>query len=122
MHTNILIIISCVLGGIVFDIITGVSAAAKRNRLDSQIMKKGLYNKLGLIFCVAIALFVDILSKVPEFAPFLGQFGTPIFVGTCAYIIIMEVLSSIENICFISPGLKNSPVGKLLLKSKDEHK
>lgn len=86
------------------DVICGVVAAAKNRVLDSSVMRDGMYNKVGEILLLVVALCCRfLLSEYP-----LNTIGVPADVtGVVAvYIIGMELLSILENICKINPELR----------------
>lgn len=85
---------------ILFDVITGLLKAIKNHDLDSTILREGLYHKLAEILamlCPAILYYgakytnIDIPFPLPEFV--------------CTYISVMEIVSSIENLCEVNPDL-----------------
>ena len=87
---------------ICFDFFTGWVKAIATSSLDSSIMRKGLYNKLGEILSVIFGYlceyafqYLDIDIKIP----IAGSIAT--------YIVIMETASIIENISVISPQMAN---------------
>lgn len=95
---------------IIFDIVCGITAAAKENALSSQIMREGMYNKFGEIMLLIFAMFWYFILEIPPF----DQIGIPpeVMYSITVYIAGMEVLSIIENICRINPNL---PIAKILL-------
>lgn len=94
---------------IVMDIICGVVAAAKNHMLDSSIMRDGMYNKVGEILLLVIAMFCRFLLSEPP----LSAIGIPpeVTSAVAIYIVGMELLSILENICKINPDL---PISKVL--------
>lgn len=105
MNLKIFVIVFCF---IVMDIITGLIGAIKNGEYKSQIMKHGLWNKVGEILSL-------ILGAGCEYAfPIVGIHVTiPIVSGIAVYLVIMELGSCIENLTKISPELK-SVLGKYL--------
>lgn len=87
---------------IAFDIISGVLAALKNGCLDSAVMREGLYNKSGEIIALVLSYA---LEKVSVYYSFAADF--PLYGVTSAYICGMEILSTIENICELSPRMFN---------------
>ena len=94
---------------ILFDIAAGIAAALKNHELSSAVMRDGLYNKLGEVMLLAIAMICGFLLTVPP----LTQLGIPSEVAYSVgiYIIGMELLSVLENICKLNPEL---PIAKIL--------
>ena len=72
------------------DIATGFAGAAKRGVIDSGALREGLWHKAG--FC-----------------------GLLVLVGImCAYIVLTEVVSVMENLCVLNPDIADLPfVGRL---------
>lgn len=95
---------------ILFDIVTGVIAAAKNKELSSSAMRNGLYNKMGEMLLLAFAVTCHFILGLEPF----HEIGIPqeIACTVAVYIAGMEVLSVIENICKINPEL---PFTKLLM-------
>ena len=94
---------------ILFDIIAGVVAAARSHTLDSSVMRDGMYNKVGEIMLMMLAMICNYLLGMEPFV----AIGIPKEVTylIAAYIGGMEILSIIENICKINPSL---PLAKIL--------
>lgn len=91
-------IITCAF--IALDFITGLIQAAATGTFSSSIMRQGLFHKLGLLLCIALGVLVDYAQGFLE----LGV-AVPVAGAVCAYIVIMEIGSSLENICKINPDL-----------------
>lgn len=89
------------------DIISGLISAVIRNDLDSKVMREGLLRKILLIMVVALsfvissAFGINIISKV-----------------VCIYIIIMEIISILENLK--KAGIDLGKIGELLKIKTDE--
>lgn len=89
------------------DIISGLISAVIRNDLDSKVMREGLLRKILLIMVVALsfvissAFGINIISKV-----------------VCIYIIIMEIISILENLK--KAGIDLGKLGELLKIKPDE--
>ena len=95
---------------ILMDIVCGIVGAARNKELCSAIMRDGLYNKLGELMLLLLAIFIN---EVLLIAPF-DKIGIPpeIAYAVAIYIAVMEIISIIENICKINPSL---PFAKILL-------
>ncbi len=63
-------------------------------------MREGLYHKIGLPLVILLGVLVDYAQGWLE----LGM-SVPVAGAVCAYIVIMEIGSSLENICKINPDL-----------------
>ena len=91
-------IITCAF--IALDFITGLMQAAATGTFSSSIMRQGLFHKLGLLLCMALGVLVDYAQTWLD----LGV-TVPVAGAVCAYIVIMEIGSSLEDICKINPEL-----------------
>ncbi len=85
-----------VLAFIMFDIVTGLLAAAIEKKLNSSINYIGLIRKVGLFVALAFLVFVDAYVNSQGYIVKLG-------VGL---MIAYEGLSSIENLCRIGIDIK----------------
>lgn len=98
--------IACVF--IILDIVSGILNALKQNELSSSIMREGLFNKVSelLLLCLAILCFYML-----QLDPF-NTMGIPpdIVYSIAIYIIVMELVSIVENICKINPSLSLSKI------------
>lgn len=86
---------------IAFDILTGVIKAAKNGELSSKVARQGLFNKTGFILVIVFSCLCEYGSSLVDFG-----FEVPLILPTCIYIVMLEVLSIIENLCDISPDLE----------------
>ena len=70
------------------DILTGLLQAGINNCYNSSVMRKGLYRKLGELGCVIMAFAVS------------QAITLPINITSCVsiYIVIMELISVLENL------------------------
>lgn len=96
---------------ILFDFATGISKAAYHKQVSSTIMREGLYHKFAEILVIVLAGAIDVACEHLE----LG-FDTPILAVTCAYIVLMEIASILENIGEMNPDLANSQVFSIFKK------
>lgn len=85
---------------IVLDMVTGIIKAFKGKKFTSSIMREGLFHKSGSVLCVVFAVVV-------EYAQHYMDIGVvvPVIVPVCAYIVLMEAGSIIENVCEINPQI-----------------
>lgn len=93
---------------ILADIISGVITAIILKNLDSQRMREGLLRKALLILIVVLSFVVDGAFKI-----------TFISKAVCIYIIIMEVISILENLK--KAGIDLGKLGELLKIKQDEN-
>ena len=109
------IALACVM--MVSDVVVGFIQAAINNQLSSTKMRQGLLHKiliLILIFvCLAIEIGIGHTVKLP--------YDIPTCEVVCGYVIIMELVSILENIARGYPEFANSQLFKLFnIDSKDK--
>lgn len=85
---------------ILFDIITGFLKAAAKHDIDSTILRKGLLHKLSEIVSIVFAFLCEYAVQFVE----LGV-NLPLVAAVCAYIILMEIISIIENLVEVNPDM-----------------
>lgn len=93
-------VITCIF--IVFDIITGFVKAWSQKNIDSTVLRQGLLHKLSEIVAIVFGFICEYGLRYVDIGVSL-----PMVTGICTYIIIMEIISIIENIVIINPDLKN---------------
>ena len=96
------------IGFIALDVVTGYSQAIANKCVSSEKMRKGFWHKMGIVFVLILAGMVDICVQIG-----VGNqigFATPIFECACAYIIVMELTSILENVCKLNPELANNAI------------
>lgn len=103
--------IAIVFAFIVLDLVSGMIKAFKRHDFDSSIMRDGLINKSGEILILVLAGLAE--KALPYFDISLGE---PIFNGICAYIILMEIGSVIENAGNINKSIVPEKISKFFKK------
>ena len=110
--------IPCAIAGvfIVFDYISGLCKAFATKNVDSTIMRQGLWHKFSYVLIVTLAMMIEMGMRYLDFG-----FEIPLVVPACAYIVITEVASILENIVEINPSLKDSPVMQLF-KQKETNR
>ena len=90
---------------IILDVFSGLAAAYARREVESPKLRQGLWHKVGYIF----VLFCSI---VVEWAMNNGMdlgFDLPLVMPICAWISLMEIVSTLENSARINPNLANIP-------------
>lgn len=85
---------------IVLDFLTGIVKALATRSYKSTIMRTGLFHKVSLLCVMVLGVLVD-------FAQGYLDLGVSIPVGgaICGYISLMEIGSSLENVCEINPEI-----------------
>lgn len=96
-----LIVIACVF--MMLDLITGFCAAVKNHEVQSTKMKQGLWHKCGFLLAIVFGIMCEYAMSYVD----LG-FTMPIQVAVCTFIIIIEVMSILENLGKLSPELAGS--------------
>lgn len=108
-HQLIVIIVPLTL--CVFDVVTGCAAAMRRGKLNSTVMRDGLWNKMGELFAIGASKCVEICIAVFGTDFVAVDIKIPICTGMCGYISIYELTSIVENI-----GKINPTIGRWLVK------
>lgn len=101
---------------VLLDIVTGVLQSFINGNFKSSIMRKGGVRKLFLIVVIVFGVLLDFAQTIIE----LG-FNVPACSGICAYIILMEIMSVIENINMGFPGSLPPALIRILNQSADQH-
>lgn len=87
---------------IAFDVLTGWLKAIATGTVDSSIMRKGLFHKVGELLAMTFGYLCQFTLPyvgVEIVIPFAGAIGT--------YIVLMEIASIVENIAKINPSLSD---------------
>lgn len=89
-----------VLAFIAFDVLTGIVKGIYAGDINSTKMREGGFHKLAEVLALSG-------SALLEYGQLWLSFGIdiPIAKTVATYICIMELISIIENICVINPGL-----------------
>lgn len=95
---------------IVADYLSGVINAIKNRELDSTKMRLGLWHKAGFIGAMALGYGCQLAVNYD----LLPTSFNAVFGGVCVYVIVTEAISIFENLCALSPELRDSPLAALL--------
>lgn len=98
MSVNVVLLLTACF--IALDMVTGIVKAFKEKEFTSSIMREGLFHKCGSILCVVFGGLVDYTQKYLD----IGV-NVPVMSALCAYIILMEIGSIIENVSVINPEI-----------------
>ena len=93
----------------VMDILTGFIGAVINGNVSSAKMRVGLGHKILLCCLIAVAVMIELAGT---HIAGLGISGVSVTV-VCAYIIIMEVASILENVCAAYPELRDTPLMRI---------
>lgn len=97
------------------DVLLGLAGAVKNKDVQSSKMREGLWHKAGSIGLIVLAYVLDVAVDHVD----LGVIF-PGVVVVCAYIILMEVGSCLENLVVLNPKLRNNPIMKVFATREDE--
>lgn len=97
------------------DYLSGAVKAVKNKNLCSTKMRLGLWHKAGFIGAMALGYACQLAV---DYGLLPTSFNA-VFGGVCVYVLITESISIFENLCALSPELRDSPLAALL-KLKDE--
>jgi phage-related holin len=96
------------------DVVSGMVKAFSTTGFDSSVMRQGFYHKLGEV------LAVGLLAAADFYLPIVGVNVDVSFSAIgCAYFVLMEIGSIIENIGTINPELVG-PLTKIFAKLKGD--
>lgn len=111
------LILALVCIAIIFDVITGVTAAkATGKKITSKKANEGFWKKVGLLLALFFGMFLDLFIPVAlEFVNFTIPFKMPFGLIFGCYIVFNEGISVCENLDKIYPNLLPKWV-KVLLK------
>ena len=82
------------------DYVTGLCKAWATKAFSSAVMREGLWHKLALLMAMTLGALADYAQHMLDIG-----ITAPVGGAVCVYIILMELVSSLENICAINPEL-----------------
>lgn len=111
------IALACVM--MVADMVVGFIVAIINEELSSNKMRKGLLHKVLMLVLIFVCLAIEIGISHTVALPY----DVPTCEVVCGYIVVMELMSVLENIANGYPELKDSALFKLFnLGNKDNGK
>lgn len=103
-----IILVALVFNGL--DLITGIVGAIKDGeQIKSSKLRDGLFKKVGFIFCYTLGIAINYAEKFLTL-----PFGVDLVPVICAYAIITEVVSIVENISKINPDILPDKLKELI--------
>lgn len=98
--TNLWVIgIACAF--MIADIASGLLKAWQAHDIRSRALRNGLYHKAAYIGLIAVAQLTELAAdKMPEI-----ELNVPITGAICAYIVLTELVSVLENLRDINPDI-----------------
>lgn len=101
------IMAACIM--MVADVATGFLAAVINNDVSSTKMRRGLLHKVLVLVLIFVCLAIEVASTHIVALPY----DIPTCEVVCGYVIIMELMSILENIGSGYPEFKDSHVFRL---------
>ena len=101
------IALACVM--MVSDMVVGFIVAAINERLSSTKMRNGLLHKVLMLILIFVCLAIEVSISHTGALPY----DVPTCEVVCGYIVVMELISVLENIANGYPELKDSMLFKL---------
>ena len=111
------IALACVM--MISDVVVGFIVAIINEELSSTKMRKGLLHKALMLMLIFVCLAIEVGISHAVVLPY----DVPTCEVVCGYIVIMELISVLENIAKGYPVLKDSALFKLFnLSNKDNER
>ena len=83
------------------DIVSGFIKAWHNNDLQSKALRNGLFHKAAFLGLIGVAQLTELAAdKMPEI-----ELNVPIVGAICAYIVLTELVSVLENLRDINPDI-----------------
>ena len=92
----------CVIVGlfIMLDVLTGFVKAVYNKKINSTLLREGLFHKLSEVLAIALSFALEYTATYLSIG-----INIPVVTVVVSYISIMEIISSIENLCEVNPKL-----------------
>ncbi len=113
MNTSESIAICITAALIVMDYMTGLLKACLNHDVSSSKMREGLYHKAAYVVIVILAAILEQATLVVDIG-----LTMPLVTPACAYIVLTELSSILENLGEINPDLKDSKLLSLFRSNK----
>ena len=98
------------------DIVSGFIKAWHNNDLQSRALRNGLFHKAAFLGLIGVAQLTELAAdKIPEI-----ELNLPITSSICAYIVLTEIVSVLENLRDINPDI-GGVLNRFPAHPADEH-
>lgn len=112
---NVTLDCGIVLAFILSDLLTGLLAALKNKQFKSAVMREGLFNKVGELAALGLAVMCD------KFSPFVNiELPVDLVTVAASYLVLMEIGSILENVRKLSPAAADI-LGKFFDSNHENH-
>lgn len=101
---------------IMLDVVSGYAQAVANKCVSSEVMRRGFWHKLALVFAMLAAGLADMAAA----AEINLGFSVPLFECACGYVMLMELMSILENVRKMNPDLENSKLMQLFDVVRDD--
>lgn len=110
------IILSCIM--MCADILVGFIGAVIQHNISSIKMREGILHKILILILIFLCLIIEIAAS----HMFKLPYDIPTCEVICGYVVVMELVSIIENISTVYPEFKKSGLAQLFnLNKKKEN-
>lgn len=97
------------------DLVFGFAGAWKNNEVQSNKMREGLWHKAGFCGLIIMALAYEVASTWVNFESATQDIGIimpeiPAVTSVCAFIVVTEIVSIIENLGELNPRIYKLPI------------
>lgn len=93
------------------DFLLGFTGAVIRKEVSSKALREGIGHKLASVAFLVVAALLDAAVGT---GLLLGI--EPVMIVACTYLILMEIISCLENIRKMNPDLEDNPVEQVAEK------
>lgn len=102
---------------IAIDVVTGLLKALHNKNLNSSVIRTGLYHKISEVLTVLLTAFIECVMPYLEL-----NIDLPLLPFVSTYIVVMELISIIENLSEMNDKIKRLFEPYLeKLKRNDKH-
>lgn len=102
------ILVLVALAFILLDFLLGFIGALIRGEVSSKVLRQGIGHKLASVAFILVAALLDAAIGTGKL---LGV--EPVMIVACTYLILMEIISCLENIRKMNPDLQDNPIERV---------